>query len=94
MTTAMRETLDDDFRSRLQDFGLQFDPVSGLANQATFRRSLRELLESSRRFGQEFSLLWIDVLNLRREYSIGGDEASDRLIQKVADQFAGVNPRA
>ncbi|MFC5861230.1 putative bifunctional diguanylate cyclase/phosphodiesterase [Acidicapsa dinghuensis] len=85
MKTGMRETLDEDFRIRLQDYGLQFDPTTGMANQASFRRSLREVLETAGQFGQELSLLWIDVLNLRREYSIGGDEAAERLIQKVAD---------
>lgn len=85
MNTGMRETLDQDFRSRLQEYGLQFDPATGLANQASFRRSLRELLDGGQQFGLELSMLWIDVLNLRREYSIGGDEAADRLIRKVAD---------
>lgn len=85
MSSGMRETLDEDFRSRLEDYGLQFDPTTGLANQASFRRSIRELLENAHHFGQDLCLLWIDVLNLRREYSIGGYEASERLIQKVAD---------
>lgn len=85
MNSGMREAFDVDFRSRLQDFGLQFDPSTGLANQASFRRSIRELLAGAQQLGQEYSLLWIDVLNLRREYSVGGDEAAYRLIQKVAD---------
>lgn len=85
MNSGVRETLDEDFRSRLQDYGLQFDPKTGLANQTSFRRSIVELLENANQFGQELLLLWIDVLNLRREYSIGGDYAAERLLQKVAD---------
>ena len=35
--------------------------------------------------GGEIALLWVDLLNLRREYSIGGDEAAERLVCAVAD---------
>ncbi len=57
----------------------------GLANQVSFRQSIRELFDNAYQFGQDLALLWIDVLNLRREYSIGGEEAAERLLQKVAD---------
>ena len=85
MSAGTRETLEEDFRSQLQDYGLQFDPITGLPNHVSFRRTIREMVEHARELGQEIALLWIDVLNLRREYSFGGDEAAERLVRTVAD---------
>ena len=85
MSTATQAALEEDFRCQLQDFGLQFDTVTGLPNQIAFRASVRRMLDRAHTSGQEIALLWVDLLNLRREYSIGGDEAADRLACVVAD---------
>jgi predicted signal transduction protein with EAL and GGDEF domain len=85
MHTGSQKTLEEDFRSQLQDFGLQYDPVTGLPNHVSFRASLRRMTEQALATGQEIALLWVDVLNLRREYSIGGDEGAERLVCTVAD---------
>jgi predicted signal transduction protein with EAL and GGDEF domain len=85
MNTGAQETIDEDFRSQLQDFGLQFDPVTGLPNHVSFRASIRKITDKAASTGQEIALLWVDVLNLRREYSIGGDEGAERLVCAVAD---------
>ena len=66
---------------------MQFDPITGLSNQVSFRASLRQMMEQARLHGQEIALLWVDVLNLRREYSIGGDEGAEHLICTVANAF-------
>lgn len=85
MNTGTQETLEEDFRSQLQDFGLQFDPVTGLPNHVYFRAAIRRMIDQALVTGQEIALLWVDVLNLRREYSIGGDEGAERLVCTVAD---------
>jgi len=85
MISGTRETLESDFRSQLQDFGMQFDAVTGLPNHASFRAALRRITDQSITFGQEIALIWIDVLNLRREYSISGDDGAARLVCTVAD---------
>ena len=77
--------LEENFRAQLQDFGLQFDTVTSLPNQTSFRASVRRMLDQTLTDGREVALLWIDVLNLRREYSIGGDEGAERLVCAVAD---------
>ena len=77
--------LEEDFRSQLRDYGSRYDPVSGLPNQYSFRPSMRKMVEKTSQEGGEIVLLWLDVLNLRREYSIGGDEGSQRLVCAVAD---------
>jgi predicted signal transduction protein with EAL and GGDEF domain len=85
MNTGTQATLEEDFRCQLQDFGLQFDTITGLPNQISFRASMRRMLDRALNGGQEIALLWVDLLNLRREYSIGGDEGADRLACAVAD---------
>jgi diguanylate cyclase (GGDEF)-like protein len=77
--------IEEDFRSHLQDFSLQFDSLTGLPNRASFRASVRRLLDRALTGGREIALLWVDLLNLRREYSISGDEGADRLVCAVAD---------
>jgi predicted signal transduction protein with EAL and GGDEF domain len=85
MNSGTQETLEEVFRSQLQDFGLQFDPITGLPNHVFFRSALRRMTDEAFATGQEIALLWVDVLNLRREYSIGGDEGAERLVCTVAD---------
>ncbi|HEX4319736.1 MAG TPA: bifunctional diguanylate cyclase/phosphodiesterase [Acidobacteriaceae bacterium] len=85
MKTSTQETLEQDFRSQLQDFGLQFDSTTGLPNHSSFRASVKSMVDNAVLHGGEIALLWIDLLNLRREYSIGGDEAAERLVCAVAD---------
>jgi diguanylate cyclase (GGDEF)-like protein len=77
--------IEEDFRSHMQDFSMQFDSLTGLPNRASFRVSVRRLLDRAFTDGREITLLWVDLLNLRREYSIAGDEGADRLVCAVAD---------
>ncbi len=77
--------LEEDFRSQLRDYGSRYDPVSGFPNQYSFRPAMRRMVEKAAQGGEGLVLLWLDVLNLRREYSIGGDEGSQRLVSTVAD---------
>lgn len=85
MKTGTHETLEQNFRSQWQDFGLQFDATTGLPNHSSFRASVRSMVDNAVLHGGEIALLWIDLLNLRREYSIGGDEAAEGLVCAVAD---------
>jgi diguanylate cyclase (GGDEF)-like protein len=85
MNTGTQTMIEDDFRSRLQDFSLQFDTTTRLPNHTSFRSAMRRLLDQALIDGQEIALLWVDLLNLRREYSIGGDDGADRLLCTVAD---------
>jgi EAL domain-containing protein (putative c-di-GMP-specific phosphodiesterase class I)/GGDEF domain-containing protein len=87
MQSIAHLALEEDFRSQLRDYGSRYDPISGLPNQYSFRPSLRRMLEEAIIDGGEIALLWLDVLNLRREYSIGGDEGAQRLVSVVADSL-------
>ena len=87
MRTGNPEVLEADFRNQLQDFGLQFDTITGLPNRDQFRTSLRRMMDEAVTDGDEIALLWVDVLNVRREYSIGGEDAAERLLWTVADRL-------
>jgi EAL domain-containing protein (putative c-di-GMP-specific phosphodiesterase class I)/GGDEF domain-containing protein len=85
MQSNAQLALEEDFRSQLRDYGSRYDPISGLPNQYSFRPSIRKMVETAAQAGEEIVLLWLDVLNFRREYSIGGDEGAQRLVTTVAD---------
>jgi diguanylate cyclase (GGDEF)-like protein len=84
---SQQQSLDEDFRIQLQDYGLRFDPVTGLPNQTFFRTEIRKILAHATSQGTEIALVWIDLTNLRREYSIGGDDASQRMVCTLADSL-------
>jgi diguanylate cyclase (GGDEF)-like protein len=83
--TGTQAMLEQDFRSQLQDFSLQCDVATGLPNHISFRASLRRLLDEALTDGREIALVWIDIMNLRREFSISGDQGAERLVYAVAD---------
>jgi diguanylate cyclase len=87
MSSTTQLMLDEDLRRELQDYGWRHDPVTGLPNRAFFRSSLGPFLQKAKDDGQEIVLLWIDVLNLRREYSVSGDEGAERLVCNVCDSL-------
>jgi EAL domain-containing protein (putative c-di-GMP-specific phosphodiesterase class I)/GGDEF domain-containing protein len=87
MNPLPHQTLEAEFRTQLQDYGLRHDPVTSLPNHTYFRKLVKTMLAEAANLNQEVALLWIDVLNLRREYSIGGDEGAERLICTVADSL-------
>ena len=80
-------TLEEDFRIQLQNYAHFHDPVTGLANHILFRVSLRQMLSAAIADGEEIAFLWVDVLNLRREYSINGDEGVMRMVCMLADSL-------
>jgi predicted signal transduction protein with EAL and GGDEF domain len=87
MFPSAHQTLEEDFRNQLQDYGLRHDPLTGLPNYDCFRASLKQMQVAAEADGRELAVVWVDLLNLRREYSIGGDAAAERLVCAVADSL-------
>lgn len=87
MNPISQQSIDEDFRIQLQDFGLRYDPVTGLPNQSFFRSELRSMLARASAESLHVALVWIDLTNLRREYSVGGDEAAQRMVSVLADSL-------
>jgi EAL domain-containing protein (putative c-di-GMP-specific phosphodiesterase class I)/GGDEF domain-containing protein len=75
--------LDDDLRRQAIVYGQRHDLQTGLMNFPAFQESLTAWMHS--RPGNEAALIWIDVLNLRREFALWGRRGAEALIGRVAD---------
>jgi EAL domain-containing protein (putative c-di-GMP-specific phosphodiesterase class I)/GGDEF domain-containing protein len=78
--------LDDEMRQLMWWYGQRFDVQTRLMNQVSFQSALVTLLHN-RQPDQEIALIWIDVLNLRREYSIWGSKGVEALVAHIADSL-------
>ena len=78
--------LDDEMRQLMWWYGQRFDVQTRLMNQVSFQSALATLLHN-RQPDQEIALIWIDVLNLRREYSIWGSKGVEALVAHIADSL-------
>jgi EAL domain-containing protein (putative c-di-GMP-specific phosphodiesterase class I)/GGDEF domain-containing protein len=78
--------LDDEMRQLMWWYGQRFDVQTRLMNQVSFQSALVTLLHN-RQPDQEIAVIWIDVLNLRREYSIWGSKGVEALVAHIADSL-------
>src|ERR1022692_475227 len=62
-------SLDEDLRRQMLAYAQRHDIQTGLLNYQAFQESLGWLLKE-RQESQEVVLLWIDILNLRKEFSL------------------------
>lgn len=90
MNLSSAHLLEEEFRTQLQDYGLRYDPMTGLPNAASFRSDLRLMLAEATERTSEVALVWIDLNNMYREYSIGGDAAARRVLCCLADALRPV----
>jgi len=74
----------DDLRSQILAYGQRYDIQTGLLNYQAFQEVLTSLLR--RRSGTlEIATVWIDLLNLRREFSLWGWEAAEAMARNGAE---------
>lgn len=85
MTHSSAHLLEEEFRTHQEDCGLSRDPVTGLPDADSFQTGLSRMLSEAAQENAGVALLWIDLTNERREYSIGGESASRRLLCTLAD---------
>lgn len=78
--------LDDEMRQLMLWYGQRFDPQTRLMNQHSFQAALADLLRN-RTPDQEIALIWIDVLNMRREFSLWGSRGVEALVAHIADSL-------
>src|SRR5208282_1461609 len=65
------DSVDEDLRRQMLSYAQRHDIQTGLLNYQAFQESLSSLLQE-RLPSQEIVLLWIDILNLRKEFSLWG----------------------
>jgi diguanylate cyclase (GGDEF)-like protein len=78
--------LDDDMQQLMMWYGQRFDVQTRLMNQQAFQSALADMIRN-RPADQEIALIWIDVLNLRREFARWGSKGVDALVAHIADSL-------
>ena len=78
--------LDEEIRQLMLRYGQRFDIQTRLMNQQTFQAALAALLRNCPA-DQEIALIWIDVLNLRREFALSGSRGVEALVVHIADSL-------
>ena len=69
---------------KLQELTIK-DDLTGLYNNRFFTRQLSEEIERNKRYGEIFSLLYIDIDNFKKYNDSRGHPAGDKLLRKIAD---------
>jgi diguanylate cyclase (GGDEF)-like protein len=82
-------SIDDDLRKQMLAYAQRHDLQTGLLNYQAFQESLGWLLQE-RQASQEIALVWIDISNLRKEFSLWGSAGTDALVRHVASELRGV----
>ena len=85
MGALATNTIEAQYRDQLESYGTNLDPVTGLVNRVYFRSWIRQALLQADQLGQQVALVWIDVLNLRREYLIAGEHGAQGLMQTITE---------
>jgi EAL domain-containing protein (putative c-di-GMP-specific phosphodiesterase class I)/GGDEF domain-containing protein len=78
--------LDEEIRQLMLSHSQRFDIQTRLMNQQTFQMALAALLRNCPA-DQEIALIWIDVLNLRREFALSGSRGVEALVVHIADSL-------
>lgn len=85
-TPSPAPQIDEDMQQMMLWYGQRFDIQTRLMNQQAFQGALAEMLRNSPA-DQEVALIWIDVLNLRREFARWGSKGVDTLVAHIADSL-------
>ncbi|GLQ53244.1 EAL domain-containing protein [Devosia nitrariae] len=66
------------------------DPLTGLANRATFNRQLLREVANARRLGQRFAVICLDLDRFKEVNDLFGHAAGDTMLKVVGECLAGV----
>jgi EAL domain-containing protein (putative c-di-GMP-specific phosphodiesterase class I)/GGDEF domain-containing protein len=75
--------LEDLLRSQMRVDELRYDFQTGLLNCQAFQESLEDMLRGGDA-SNGVALVWIDLLNLRREFALWGSQGVEALVAQVA----------
>ncbi len=79
----MDYAVENDLGREILSYSQRFDIQTGLLNHQAFQDDLAALLRNRASSG-EVALLWIDLVNLRREFSLWGWTGAEALARRVA----------
>ena len=80
---------EEDLRRQMLAYAQRHDLQTGLLNYHALQEAVSWLLRDGEA-QQEVALLWIDVLNLRREFSLWGTAGTEALVRHIADSLRNV----
>jgi diguanylate cyclase (GGDEF)-like protein len=83
MESPSFDSMDDDLQRQMLAYAQRHDLQTGLLNYQAFQESLGWLLQE-REPSQEIALVWIDILNLRKEFSLWGTTATETMVRHIA----------
>ena len=86
LNSPPEDCLDDQMQHLMLWYGQRFDFQTKLMNQRAFQAALADLLRNCPA-DREIALVWIDVLNLRREFARWGSKGVDALVAHIADSL-------
>jgi EAL domain-containing protein (putative c-di-GMP-specific phosphodiesterase class I)/GGDEF domain-containing protein len=78
------EQLDQELRRKLLAYAERYDIETGLLSFRAFQDATTALLQHVEGSGDQVALIWIDLLNLRREFALGGWRGAEALVNHVA----------
>jgi EAL domain-containing protein (putative c-di-GMP-specific phosphodiesterase class I)/GGDEF domain-containing protein len=79
----LEHDLDDELHRQMLAYGQRYDVQTGLLNYQSFQESVAGLIRNAEP-GEGFALIWIDLLNLRREFSLWGSKGVEGLVRNVS----------
>ena len=74
---------ESELNRQILSYSQRFDIQTGLLNHQAIQHALAEML-GKRAEGGEVALIWIDLVNLRREFSLWGWSGAEALTRRVA----------
>jgi EAL domain-containing protein (putative c-di-GMP-specific phosphodiesterase class I)/GGDEF domain-containing protein len=74
----------DQLRRQWLAYGLKYDVQTGLLNTQSFQEAVEGMLRQPRSEHEGVALLWIDLLNLRKAFTLWGWAGADALVRHVA----------
>src|ERR1700751_847870 len=81
---SLLESVDYSLRPELIAYANRYDVQTGLLNFHAFQAELDSLLRNLPP-DQEVATVWIDLLNVRREFALWGMDAAELLVRNVAE---------
>lgn len=76
-------SVDEELRRQMQAYAQRHDLQTGLLNYQAFQESLGWMMQE-REANQEIALVWIEILNLRKEFSLWGSTGTEALVRHIA----------
>jgi diguanylate cyclase (GGDEF)-like protein len=79
----------DEFDRQVLIYSQRHDPQTGLLNHQSFQEALATFIRG-RQPANEIAVIWIDIINLRREFSLWGWTGAESLARRVAGTLRSV----